>query len=330
MGKSKSRIATFKELLKERIGKVSLFRQLYLILDYKTESFRSGLIMDDYFKYRFYELNRYGRSLFSIGNKRREFAKKFNAAEDCAVFDDKSVFTSKFENYLGRKVIQMKTATFDEFSQFASENSTIFAKPSDGRFGIGTKRISCTDPEEIRKAFDELTGKNYLVEGYIQQCSEFAEFNESSVNSIRVLSFLKKNGEAYILPYAALRLGREGNVADNFHFDGIACLIETASGTVICPGQDQHGKQYSFHPDSHKQIVGYHIPKWEEICAFIKQAATVCPTLRFVGWDVTLTKDEKIILIEGNTRPDPDIIQIQDRIGKWDIYEELLKEETLV
>lgn len=89
---------------------------------------------------------------------------------------------------------------------------------------------------------------------------------------------------------------------------------------------DRKWNRYTVHPDSRKTIAGFQIPKWTNIVDTVKNAARVHPEVRYVGWDVTIKSSGEIVLIEGNPGADPDVTQIEDQIGKWPLYEPLLRE----
>ena len=50
------------------------------------------------------------------------------------------------------------------------------------------------------------------------------------------------------------------------------------------------------------------------------------PGLRHIGWDIAITKDGNIELIEGNSMPNFDVTQAADQVGKLHIYEKYILE----
>ena len=63
-----------------------------------------------------------------------------------------------------------------------------------------------------------------------------------------------------------------------------------------------------------------------DLSRYKENAAWVHPEVRYVGWDVTIKGNGEIVLIEGNSGADPDVTQVEDQIGKWPLYEPLLKD----
>lgn len=313
----------FGGFITDRKIKLNSLERIGMFIDFSLEKVIHGVPMDDYFKYEFYLKNRRGRKAFASGKKKRSFYAKMNNQKSRNYLDDKSLFLKKYSEFVKRDSISLKETDYEQFLSFCRKNPNIFAKPANGHFGIGAKKYHLTDDNEIKKAYEEMKGQDYVAETLIIQSSELAAFNTSSINTIRIMTFVDDNYNVEVLPYAALRLGRAGRIADNFHYDGISSMIDTTTGYVITKGIDQHGNRFVVHPDSQVPIVGFLVPKWKEMCETVKKAALVCPDVRCVGWDLTLAEDDSVIIIEGNGRPDPDIIQTGDGIGKWYLYEEM-------
>ena len=83
-----------------------------------------------------------------------------------------------------------------------------------------------------------LYGGNFIIQKYIDQHHWFARFNESSLNTVRVLTYRRiKNEEAVVL-HRLLRAGRPGSVVDNQASGGIACAIDT-DGRLMSFGIDK-------------------------------------------------------------------------------------------
>ena len=56
------------------------------------------------------------------------------------------------------------------------------------------------------------------------------------------------------------------------------------------------------------------------------KAANVVPDVRYIGWDVVITQDYRVALVEGNPGADPDAEQITTKEGRWPLYWEYLRE----
>lgn len=229
---------------------------------------------------------------------------------------------------MGRSVLDLDTASFEELEAFAKAHPQGFVKPREGTYGKGVEMIDFTQTSNLRALYDQLKGQDVMLEEVIQQHPLLAAFNPNSLNSLRVVTILGTDGNPEVMPGAVLRVGRAGKIADNFHHNGIASQIDIQTGVVCSTGIDKHGNRYVLHPDSGIPIPGFAIPMWDKICQTALAAAKVVPQVRFVGWDVAVTNDTRVVLIEGNNRADPDVGQMSDGIGKWYAYKKKIYEIT--
>ncbi|MDD2490483.1 MAG: sugar-transfer associated ATP-grasp domain-containing protein, partial [Bacilli bacterium] len=91
---------------------------------------------------------------------------------------------------------------------------------------------------------------------------------------------------------------------------------------------DKAGNIYEKHPLTNVNIVGFKVPKWQEVINLAKKAAQEIPELGIMGWDVAITK-EGPLLIEANQYPGHDIYQLpphtKNGIGMLPTFEKILK-----
>ncbi|HSH78537.1 MAG TPA: sugar-transfer associated ATP-grasp domain-containing protein [Herpetosiphonaceae bacterium] len=152
-----------------------------------------------------------------------------------------------------------------------------------------------------------LTG--YLLQAKVEQHPFLSELSPSTTNTVRVVTFLDHTNTVHI-HFTILRLGRQGNVADNWDRGGISVAIDPETGVlgagVLKPKYG--GRWLEVHPDTGVRFTGRQLPYWEEIVALCRQTARVLPKVRSVGWDVAVTPTGPV-LIEGN--PDWDLPMVQ-------------------
>ena len=235
------------------------------------------------------------------------------------------MFNQEFKDYLGRDWLDTKVCSKEEFYSFCKRNSTLFCKSPDGMFGKGIDIIHLANVSDLDRFYDTCKKNKILLEEVLEQDCELAAFNNTAVNTIRVVTLICADDSVSIMA-AVIRLSRKGKFADNFLHDGIASLIDVETGIVNTTGVDRKWNRYTIHPDSRKPIVGFQIPRWFEVVDMVKKAARVHPEVRYVGWDVTIKSSGEIVLIEGNPGADPDVTLIEDQVGKWPLYEPLLFE----
>lgn len=304
----------------EKIGDLNFWEKIALIVDASWEKYRYGTAREDYFQYEFYKKNNRGRREFITHGRSAEIHAICNDPEKSKIFVDKDKFAEVFRAYIGRDIIDMHAASFEEFQYFCRVHERAFQKPRGGTYGRGVGVIELHHVEDEERLFYTLKKEDVLLEEVIVQHDSLAAFNPTSLNSMRVVTIVGADGIPQIMPGAVLRIGRKGKVADNFHHNGIAAQIDIRTGIVCSAGIDKEGNRYVMHPDAELPIIGFAIPAWDEVRQTVLEAAKVVPEVRFVGWDVAVTREGKAILIEGNNRADPDVGQMSDGIGKWPEY----------
>src|SRR5690606_36587604 len=121
--------------------------------------------------------------------------------------------------------------------------------------------------------------------------------NPSSVNSLRVITVLCEDGSVKVIG-ACLRMGNGEKYADNFHHGGISALVDVKTGIVTTPGSNGKSEKFILHPKTGKKIIGFEIPHWDKVIETINVVAKQIPTVRHVGWDIAISKDGHVVIIE--------------------------------
>lgn len=304
---------------------LTLWQKISINFDYLLETKLHGIQLIDYLQYGFYWKSKPERRKFVCLGEARRILRESNDETLFHIFDRKAEFNNKFSAYLGREWIDVTACSFEEFRDFIQRHHRVFVKPEEGSYGIGAGILVDDGTLQYEELYRDYQKSRVLMEEVVNQCHEMAEFNDTSVNTLRVVTFLRTDGSVKITA-AALRLGRKGYAVDNFHFHGIAALIDVETGIVKTTGIDRDFARYVVHPDSGKPIVGFKIPSWEKIVETVTEAAHVVPEIRYTGWDIAIGADGHVIVIEGNKSADHDVTQITDQVGKWPIYQELLAE----
>mgnify|MGYP002624439013 CR=1 FL=1 len=235
-----------------------------------------------------------------------------NAEEDAVLIKvtgwDKYVtdLTDKYHFYeLAKPFFKRAIMLFDkqtdkaDFISYCLKVKDLFIKPLAGSEGDGAFTAQVNDETEAEQLYVKLAESNakWMVEERIKQDEEMNAWNASSVNTVRLPSFLNKQGFFVLAPI--FRTGRAGKSVDNTSAGGVFALIDPQTGKLVSQGNDINNHTYESHPDSHKVFEGYKIPKWEEL---IKVAESVHRTFSshiYIAWDFALT-EKGWDLIEGN------------------------------
>jgi hypothetical protein len=238
---------------------------------------------------------------------------------------DKYAFFQIMKPFFGRKVFQVNNLTDrGEFVKFAMDVKSLFCKLSKGSRGNGAFAEEVSSEEDAERLFMRLTTSIddvWVVEERIHQSEEMAQWNESSVNTVRIPSFITQSGFKVICP--AYRTGRKGSVVDNASQGSVLAGIDIVSGTLITDGVDEFGHTFKEHPDSGLVFKGWQIPRWKELLETAEQAHRTIPHHKYIGWDFALT-DKGWVLIEGNWGQM--IGQYATKVGVKDLFMKYISE----
>lgn len=235
----------------------------------------------------------------------------YNNNELSKAFSDKS-YTSLFFKKIKRPITiakningiiyndDFKMLTFDELLNEISINKEVIIKPSiNSGAGRGITFLNIDEKkimkEEIEKHLQKF-GNNFVVQKIIKQHKVLKSLNPSSVNTIRVMSFLNKNGVNILSSH--VRIGTNNNKVDH---NGIVCGISSSGVTKdFAIGYDNREILFE-HPQGHnfKEIK---IPGFDKIAEVVKNEHLKLGHFRIISWDFSIDEQGNPVLIEINLR----------------------------
>ena len=247
-------------------------------------------------------------------------------AEVYETLKDKYKFYKMLETFYKRPIFCFSNNTLEcDLNNFLKcIEGKLFVKPLDGSLGRNTFIVFTKEEKtNLFVNLKKLKGQ-WLIEGAISQAASMAEFNISSVNTLRVPSIRVKDKVHILQPF--FRTGRNGQIVDNAGAGGILCVIDPSNGIVITDGFDESSNVYECHPDSHKKYKGWQIPYYQELMILVERIHKSLPEkYKYIGFDFALT-NEGWDLIEGNWGQFVGQIAAQEGIkNKFDKYLGLLK-----
>lgn len=284
--------------------------------------YQAGYI--DYNLFEMYNMNRYERSTVITRGINNEIIKKYNDPEYMKIFNDKVKFNERFNKYLKRDWLELTGNNKKEFAKFCEKHPKFVAKPTKESCGKGVEIIDSTDKKIYDLYNDLYNNKQILVEEIAVQCKKLSDLHPDSINTLRVVT-LKGT-----VVTALLRIGNNHNNVDNFNHEGLCVPIDIEDGIVKYQAIDKKGNLYEKHPITKKEIVGFKVPKWNEVKKICEQAALEIPQVGYIGWDVCVTKDD-ICFIEANEFPGHDLYGLPphrtNNIGLLPKFQEAMKKE---
>lgn len=143
--------------------------------------------------------------------------------------------------------------------------------------------------------------RGFVLEAVVEQHSVLKEIYPHSVNTLRIISYLTKEGIPKIIG-TRIRMGRKGKLVDNISQGGIHAAVDMESGKIEHGLSIESRVEVSItnHPDTGVEFEGIEIPYWQSILDLCRNAAKATPFQRFVGWDIAVGRSGPV-LIEGNS-----------------------------
>lgn len=272
---------------------------------------RYGAGYVDYDVIGFYKLNHNQRKTMLTRGINNKFVKELNNKEYWHIFDHKNEFNSEFSKFIKRDWIYPVTNNKEAVLTWLAKHEEIFAKPNDGQCGKGIEKIKVSN-WNLEDLYNHLTeNKLELLEEPISQHEKMNELNSSSVNTIRMVTVMNKEKDVTILTDFA-RIGN-GKCVDNFNSGGMTAKIDVNTGKIVEEAVNKKGEIFETHPITGTKIKEFEIPYFEEAKSMVKEAAKLSPNVRYIGWDVAITKDGPC-LVEGNHFPGHDIYQVAEKM----------------
>lgn len=235
---------------------------------------------------------------------------KLNQRAYKQVFSNKAYFelfmpSAKFPDVIIRNIENclydknFNLISVEEANNILSAYNKVVVKPIEnsgkGR-GVSLVDVSQENPLSV-------ISKNYVIQEVFKQHHMLEALNETSVNCLRLVTLFWEN-EVYMLA-AMLKIGGEGEFADN------SSSSKSRRGRMII-GIDKDGKlcENGYLASGQKintlhngsAFAGYEIPCFANMVEEVKKQHSKFPSIRFIAWDVTLTDDEEVVIMEYNTQ----------------------------
>lgn len=257
----------------------------------------------DYNEFEFYLINGKERATYLTLGQSHKVTKMFNDNEALQNFIYKDRFNVMFKGFVNRDYINLKEANSEDLKAFLDKHHQVMAKRPKDYVGRGITKIYQSDIEDYQELYDRLVSKGQtLVEEFFKQHEVMASLSEKSVNTMRVVTFLDDTMTPRVL-VVALKSGLGADV-DNIGQGGMYTILNE-DGVVERPFIDKFGNHHSVHPSTGKNLIGFQVPNFNNLMEQVKQACLLEPKVRYVGWDIAVTPQETIEIIEGNYTSGP-------------------------
>lgn len=171
--------------------------------------------------------------------------------------------------------------------------------------GDGVKIVEKANLDELTYLINNLKGKNYIFQEKIKQCGLLAQFNNSSVNVIRIFTYMLDNKI-----YTSNSKFRVGLGDSNVLGENVVNFFIDSNGKLNNDGFDSNGL---FYENLLYKMVGHDviIPNINQIKDLVMKAAQRIPHFKLIGWDIAIDEKYEPVIIEYNiTSLAPDFLQL--------------------
>ena len=243
---------------------------------------------------------------------RFSYMRHLNSVENRHYLDNKWEAYELMKKYYRRDAILIKDESdFDAFAEFVGKNPVFVVKPVGMSAGRGVHKES-VEGADLKDVFEKILqernvlGEKYhygdfsamMLEEIVDQDEEMAALHPASLQSIRLVTV--RVGDKVNIWYPRIDIGRGGSFLINAAAGSIMALIDPKTGIISGKGIPESGELFEYHPDTGVKIEGFQIPKWDELIEMATDLMlNVMPDIRYVGWDMALSKKGWCV-VEGN------------------------------
>ena len=317
-------VAALKYVIPDRIANVPEVKfTLNCLMDWRKEqvdfSTAAAFYRDGFFSSTatVYDFEEYDIDAYVTDFARSKYGWKVNGAGK-EFLTDKVKFhelleNRGFEEFLPRRYGTLHKGVFTgktgDFGALVRDEETIVVKKRRG--GGGSDVHVCAfengsyrfDGEPIRG--DELIGRlgatEYLVTEYCEAGSYALALFPDAASTIRAITMNPTDRKPFVV-FATHRLATARSAPlDNFAAGGISTQLDDNGQLGIgLWAKDGELRQCEVHPDTGTRIPGTTVPGWSTIRDQILEIAEAIPECPYVGWDIIVTGDGEMKIIEGN------------------------------
>jgi len=182
------------------------------------------------------------------------------------------------------------------FSEIGSGADVVCKETVESSFGKGVRLIKINSENDICNFLTSHKSKNYILQKKVVQNHFFDQFNPTSANIIRVISW-RNEGFVHILS-ASIRFGMEGSFTD------IAFVNGKEIANVV--GIDMNGfvkdrfVTLDGNKANHPKIKDKKVPSWNLLLETARNAHNDLLFFDYVAWDFMIDETGKPVCIEYN------------------------------
>ncbi len=196
----------------------------------------------------------------------------------------------------------------EDFTDLFVGVDSVVVKPSKENGGEGVKLFkrkgeNLTDNEDNILSLSYLENSyktNFLIQECLLQNEYMAQFNPTSINTLRIATYRDvKTGEINIIG-ALVRIGGKGSFVDNASAGGAFVSVDENGqlGKWVC---NKYGQKSKKHNDIDFEKSEFIIPNWNSIKIFVINVAKRMPHMNLIANDIAIDINGNPRLVEVNS-----------------------------
>lgn len=235
----------------------------------------------------------------------------FNSEQSAKVLDNKCLYPRLFPGISQAQTVVCRMGGFwydgnlqyisrAEAEELVCQAGACFVKAATSSSGgagvvyIGSELGSMK--EQFAQAVKRMP-EDLIVQMPIRQHASAAKLNETSVNTLRLLTMLTEEGVKICA--AIIRIG-VGNVkVDNTSAGGVSCGVRE-DGTLRATAYRLTGESFRQHPTSGVVFDGYQLEGFDKAKELVLKTHRMVPHFRLVSWDVVIDEQGEAVMLETN------------------------------
>ncbi len=193
--------------------------------------------------------------------------------------------------------------TEDEAVRVCSVDQKMIIKPTlDTQGGKNVVLFKCINGKSdyndmgIKQLFG-LYGKDFIVQKAVNQHPQMAMLNTSSLNTFRIMSYLKDNSVDVLS--IVVRMGKEGSITDNNTGGGFCCGVKADGSLNEISHQGNTGERYEA-TDQGIPFKELKLPFVDKLDDVVRKLHKKAPYFKLISWDLAIDSTEEVVLIEYN------------------------------
>lgn len=250
----------------------------------------------EYYEYNFKKIGE-EKAVKFIGSKERiKYMSKLNIGVVNFTRDKYETY-KRYKKFYKRDMVNIDSKDdYKEFCNYCKKHDSFVKKPKCASHGHGVELVNIKG-KNTKKLFDDLIEElgSFIIEEPIIQDKRMAKIHPSSVNTLRIVPYVDKDGSV-IIHRPFLKVGQGSSFVDNGGAGGILASIDAKTGIVNSNGIDELCKRFDSHPDTNIKFKGFQIPEWDSLIKLFDEIAKVSTNARYLGFDMALSKDGWVVV----------------------------------